>query len=129
MVVNKGWLQHRKKGIHMGEMVWTNSRQSAWELDSEKAKGEVPYNGALCEVRLIDDRRLEVRYEDRDGSGKAIIYAGDRIKPDHFRLEGIEERTGKRIGHALLHMFEDQTVLVGYWEEGDVKGVWHIGLR
>jgi hypothetical protein len=113
----------------MQERKWKNSRQSAVEFNRERFEGgEIPYDGDPCEV-CLRDRCIEVRYEDH--RGKKILYTGMQSDPGHFKLEGREGENGegKKVGDAFLHMFDGDNVLVGYWKEKSVEGVWYIVLE
>lgn len=112
----------------MHERVWKNSKQSAMEFDREKFEGgEMPYDGDPCEVRLRGPC-IEVRYMDH--RGKKVLYAGMQNDAGHFKLKGREgeDGKGKEVGDALLHMFDGDNALVGYWKEGSVEGAWYIVL-
>ena len=71
-------------------------------------------------VRLYDDH-IEVAYDDDEG---AVCYRGKNSGDGHFDMAAPE-----RNGRTSLHCFPGSHFMEGYWQEGDVRGMWRIHLK
>lgn len=72
-----------------------------------------------CVVR-IGGGRIVVEYQD---SGRTHSYTGSEEGPGHFRLTSPTHNAS-----GTLHMFPNEDVLVGEWEENGQEGLWRIHL-
>jgi hypothetical protein len=73
-----------------------------------------------CEVHLSDSGEISVSY--RDG-GREVVFAGKADANENYVLTCTEFQ-----GRASLQRFPASRILGGYWEVGDKKGMWRIGL-
>jgi len=97
----------------MNQTVYPDSSFDSLFYDHEGVR-DVP-----CRVR-IGDGTIQVAYEDE---GQTIHYNGTEMGEGHFEL-----RCPAIHGKASLHLFPKAKVMVGYWKEDRVSGMWRVRL-